>query len=34
MRDDLIIRRETPADTAPTEALHDAAFETAAQRVG
>lgn len=26
MRDDLIIRRETPADTAPTEALHDAAF--------
>lgn len=26
MRDDLIIRRETPDDTAATEALHDAAF--------
>lgn len=26
MRDDLIIRRETPDDTAATDALHDAAF--------
>lgn len=26
MRDDLIIRRETPADAAPTSALHDEAF--------
>jgi putative acetyltransferase len=26
MRDDMVIRRETPDDTAATEALHDAAF--------
>ncbi|WP_338538651.1 N-acetyltransferase [Janibacter terrae] len=26
MRDDLVIRRETPADALPTELLHDAAF--------
>lgn len=26
MRDDLVIRRETPADVQPTETLHDAAF--------
>ena len=26
MRDDLIIRRETPGDVQPTERLHDAAF--------
>lgn len=32
MRDDLIIRRETPADAAPTEALHDAAFGVPQER--